>query len=266
MVADVPRIQPQCPCRRIHLSRRFLRDLTVLHDLGSSSLSSAQDADGLIRTSLGDHLRTAIGILLYAVSNEQRICRKYKGVVDRAAVDVADTAFAHVLQCSRVLQGAVDPAIAVWSPCHLAGRVHQDIAGEVQARQRALLEEEDVRRPEPEEVVLGKERLGLLVRHWARHHIPGDRAAAAAADLPEPHEPLRHELEERLLGGQADVIAPLGVCRAQASPLPPRQKQVSNPPSSDEGQTFADVVTPLLCREAREVRHFGERVDSGELA
>ena len=90
---------------------------------------------------------------------------------------------------------------------------------------RTLLKEDDVRGVEPEEVVPLEERLRLAPRRAARHHVPrDDRLARVAAHglrghLLQARDALRLVLEERLVRGEADVVAALGRGAAEAGAL-----------------------------------------------
>ena len=60
--------------------------------------------------------------------------------------------------------------------------------------------------------------------HLAGHDVPREGGFVPSQN-PNPGHPLGLELEERLVGGEADVIAPLRASAAQSSALTPREEE-----------------------------------------
>mmetsp|Transcript_41232 Transcript_41232/g.84200 ORF Transcript_41232/g.84200 Transcript_41232/m.84200 type:complete len:201 (-) Transcript_41232:330-932(-) len=193
--------------------------VTVLHHREPTILPT-QQPHTLLRIRLLRHLATHVRTLADAVPNPQRIRHLAHRVVHSKGMDVLDATTLHVAHTATQVQRTVDATVPIWSLRHFGSALQHDLALRCEARQRTLREEHHCVGAKPEVVLLGEERASVRVRHGAGHDVPRQlhilerlprrtrRQLAHALDL------VGHDLEQRLVAGEAQVVLSLGSVEA----------------------------------------------------
>lgn len=215
----------------------LLVNLGVLHNVRLAVLGEDQ-ADRLGSITLSYDLGGNVDVEGCREADEDGVGDLDKAVVNAVSVDVLYTALAHVVQNARNDESLVDAAVAIRGDGNLALALQDDLALIGDARQNTLLKDLDVLLLEAKEVVLGEKLLGGFAGRSAGHDVPGNNdlvnAGLLGSQLLDLADTLSLDLEEGLVGGQANVEAALGSRASQSGSLATGHEHDSNLVAANE--------------------------------
>ena len=207
----------------------LVRHLRVL-DHVEVAVALHDHAEALVGVALRGELEGVLALLERVEADERGVGHVHERVVHLEVEERLHAAFAHVLEAAVRLQGGDHAAVSVGAHEDAAGRLEDDLAVGRHAGPHALLEEDHVRRVEPEVVVLLEVRHGGGVVRGARHHVERDRRLVAEG---EREDLARVEVEERRARDRADRVGALRAVEAEARALPARDEQHAHVPGRE---------------------------------
>lgn len=231
---------------RVGLLSGGLVNLGVLDNVGLAVLGENQ-ADGLGGIALADDLGSNVDVERSGEADEDGVGDLDKAVVDAVGVDMLDSTLAHVIKNTRDDESLVDTTVSVGGDGDLALGLEEDLAIVGDARKNTLLKDLDVVFAQAKEVVLAEELLGGTTGRTAGHDVPGHNGSITASllggKLLNLGNSLALDLEKRLVGRQANIVAALGSRAAKSGTLTTSHEDDGNLTLGDEVKTR---VVPLV--------------------
>ena len=269
--ADVGRAKAELPRLGVCHVTGLVADLRVL-DNAVLAVTHAEGADTLIGVGLRDGLGGAVRTVLVHKPDEGGVADLGKDVVDAVLVDDLDAGGLHLVECTALYKALIDAGIPVGGKCDLVGLLQEHLALRVEGREHPLAEEVDLLLGDPKELLLGKELARLGIGGVARHDVPVDKLAGGLGgglgelclgEVLDGKDPVGLDLKQRLLGGKAEVVHPLGVVVAEPAALAAGKEEDGNLPGGDEVEAGGLPLLLVALAGAVQVDNSRERGDRG---